>query len=229
MDFQQAQAGFQWLDSQFRAGAISLQQYQSGLNELRVTDPWGRLWMMQERTGLWHVYNNGTWVAAQPPIQPAAAPPQPAPAQPAARPAPAPYVAPVIPPATPAKKETSLFVKYVRMILIWAVIWILIAGGVYLFWGRDHMNEFPFALAGAGVAALLSLFLMLRTISGSWKGQIVDVKMVREETQEDIYEDVRYAIIRQTNGRTRRERAMNDWRVGDWLEKKLGNSWIIKL
>jgi hypothetical protein len=68
MDFQQAQARFQWLEGQFRAGAINAQQYQAGLSELRVTDAGGRVWMLQEHSGIWFVYTNGGWVAAQPPV-----------------------------------------------------------------------------------------------------------------------------------------------------------------
>jgi hypothetical protein len=56
MDFQEAQARFQWLEGQFRASALSDPQYQSALNELRVTDPWGRLWAPQAHSGVWHVF-----------------------------------------------------------------------------------------------------------------------------------------------------------------------------
>lgn len=238
MDFQQAQAGFQRLEAQLKTEAISLQQYQAGLNELRVTDPWGRLWMMQERTGIWHVFNNGAWVAAQPPVQPTVPPP----------PTPVNYAAPVIPAAQgvspiggmspaggiveaggAAKKEPSLFAKYMRGILIVLVIWIVIAAAVYLFWGRDHLGQFSELLVGIAVAAVLSLVLTLGSFRGHWKGQVVDVKVVSEQTQDDIYEDVRYAYIRQVNGKMRRERAMPNWQVGDWLEKKQGENWVRKL
>lgn len=237
MDFQQAQTGFQWLEGQLKAGAMSLQQYQARLNELRVTDPWGRLWMMQERTGIWHVFNNGAWVAAQPPVQPAAPPPPPPPIQ-------ASYAAPMVPAApyqgvspsggmagsqVAARKEPGLFVKYVRGFFIWLVCWCIIVAGVYLFYGSSHPDEFPDLLLGLAAAAGLSLLLMLWSFRGSWKGQVVEVKVVSEQTQDDIYEDVRYVFIRQVNGKMRRERAMPTWQVGDWLEKRQGENWVRKL
>jgi len=231
MDFTQAQAGYQWLDSQLKCGAIDEQRYQSGLNELRVTDPWGRLWMMQAHTGVWHVFNNGAWVAAQPPVTSPAPMPPPPPAPPVA--AAAPYAAPVIAPIKPVKPEPPLLAKYLRMLVIWVVIWVVIAVGFYLFWGQSHMDEFfPGVLLGIGAAALLSLFLMLRSLSSSWKGQVVDVRVEREATNDDdgvSYENVRFAYIRTTAGKMRRERAMNNWQVGDWLEKKQGEGWVRKL
>jgi hypothetical protein len=234
MDFQQAQAGFQWLESQFRSGAMSLQQYQAGLNELRVTDPWGRLWMLQERSGIWHVFSNGAWVAAQPPIQPAAPPPPPPPVAP-----PASYAAPVMagaaayasvsPSGGAAKKEMSVFARYVRGFFIWLGVWIIIAAGAFVFYGSSHSDEFPNLLMGLAAAAGLSGILMLWSFRGSWKGQVVDVKVVSEQTDDGIYEDIRYAFIRQTNGKIRRERAMPTWQQGDWLEKKQGENWVRKL
>jgi len=237
MDFQQAQARFQWLESQLKSGAMSLQQYQAGLNELRVTDPWGRLWMIQERTGIWYMYNSGVWVAAQPPVQPVAAVPPPPP--------PPSFAAPLMPGASPyagvspiggvsplggvAKKEMGLFAKYVRGFFVWLVCWIIIVAGVYLFYGSSHQDEFPNLLMGVAAAAGLSLLLMLWSFRGSWKGQVVDVKVISEQTDDNIYQDVRYVYLRQTNGKTRRERAMPDWKVGDWLEKKQGENWVRKL
>jgi hypothetical protein len=236
MDFQQAQAGFQWLDGQMKAGAITQEQYQSGLNELRVTDPWGRLWMQQERTGIWHCYSDGTWVAAQPPVLPAAAPPA-VPAYPRQQAAPAAYAptsmgaraqAPV---SGGVKKELSLFMKYVRMLLIWLGIWVVIAAAFYLFYARLQPQG-NLMMAGIGVAAVLSLVLMLWSLRGSWKGQVTEIRIVKEQQGDDdgsYSVDVRYAFIRQVTGRMRKERAMPDWQPGDWLEKRLGENWVRKM
>lgn len=242
MDFQQAQAGFQWLEEQFRTGAISQEKYQAGLNELRVVDAWGRLWMQQEHTGIWHCYSDGKWVAAQPPVQPGTVPPPPG------YPAPLPVQQPAYQsysPVKPAardkaslenpygdKKETSVFFKYVRAILIWLAIWLIIGLAYWLFYGQSHGTEGIAILAGIGLAAVLSLALMLWSMRGSWKGQVVDIRILQEQQNDDdsnFTVDVRYAFIRQTNGKMRKERAMPDWQPGDWLEKRQGENWVRKL
>jgi len=51
VNFQEAQARFQWLEGQRAAGRMNDQVYRGELNQLRVVDAWGRQWMMQERTG----------------------------------------------------------------------------------------------------------------------------------------------------------------------------------
>ncbi len=83
MDFQEAEQRFQQLELQRRTQRIGDAQYRAALNGLRVTDSQGRLWMLQEGTGQWHVYNGVQWVPASPPY--AVTPPPP----PAPMPAPA--------------------------------------------------------------------------------------------------------------------------------------------
>ena len=218
MDFQQAQARFEGLEAQLRAGQISPQQYQAGLNELRVMDAWGRLWMPQAHTGIWHVFQNGAWVAAQPPVPVAAPPPAYAP----------PPVAQVPPPAS--KPDSSLAFKYFRFFVIWAVTWVLIAGGYWLFYGSSHQDEAGEAFIGIGVAAALSLVLLLFSLRGGWKGQVVEIRVERKKEADDDgfvgLAETRYAMILQPDGRVRKERAMPNWQVGDWLEKKQGENWV---
>ena len=239
MDFQQAQAGFQRLEGQFRAGAISAQQYQAGLNELRVTDPWGRLWMLQEHSGIWHVNQNGVWVPAQPPVTaPPPAYPVPPPAQQA------PYPAYSAPQPTPQvrdsaenpygnKPEPSLLFKYMRMIFIFVLVWIVIGGAYWIFYGSSHGSEGRDILMGIGVASVLSLILMLWSLRDGWKGQVVDEYVIQEEHTDangiTYQEDVRYVSIRETSGKMRQEAASPKWQLGDWLEKKQGENWVRKL
>ncbi len=66
MDFQQAERQFQRLERLYRAGQIDLQQYRTGLAGLRVSDPKGTVWQMQERTGAWYYLCQGQWVAGSP-------------------------------------------------------------------------------------------------------------------------------------------------------------------
>jgi hypothetical protein len=235
MDFQEAQARFQWLEGQFRASALSDPQYQSALNELRVTDPWGRLWAPQAHSGVWHVFYNGAWVAAQPPVQLAIAPP-PAPVQPPPYQAyPTAQASPNFqanPEVTHQKKESSLLFRYLRAFVIWLFIWVLIAGGLWIFYVSKQEGEGQEIMIGIGVAAVLSLVLMLSSMRGGWKGQVVEIRIVKEQQGDEdgtYYVDVRYAIIRQMDGKLRKEPAMPDWQEGDWLEKKQGENWVNKL
>ncbi len=100
MDFCEAEARFRELEQQLRLRRISLPAYRAALSAIRVADDQGRLWMVQERTGRWHVYQQGRWVPATPPptATPQAPPPQP---QPAAPMPPRPMATPVPPTPTP--------------------------------------------------------------------------------------------------------------------------------
>ena len=65
MNFQEAEARFHWLE-RYRAD-LGEQTYYAELSKLCLQDEWGRWWMMQERTGQWHVYQSGQWIPALPP------------------------------------------------------------------------------------------------------------------------------------------------------------------
>lgn len=81
MDFREAERRFRTIDSRYRAGEMSAEEYQAQLYQLQVTDEMGRPWMMQESTGRWYVFEGGRWetgspprgdaVARRPPAQPA--------------------------------------------------------------------------------------------------------------------------------------------------------------
>jgi hypothetical protein len=222
MNFQEAQARFQWLEGQRAAGRMNEQAYRNELNQLRVTDAWGRQWMMQERTGQWHVYDGRQWVPAAPPVQPAyqAPVPQPQPYQPAY-----PSVAPQGAPA-PTRSEGSACGKFLLYGVIWLVIWVIIAVVVYIFVAQKQ----PAVLLGVAAAAVLSLVLMLFSLASQWQGQIVEIKKERVRVQrgEDDWgwEDQTFAYVRQPNGRVRKMRAMGGWQVGNYLEKRRGEAHI---
>jgi len=233
MNFQEAEARFQWLESQRRSGALNEQQYHAALCELRVTDPWGRLWMPQEHTGKWHLYQNGQWIPAAPPVS---APPPPqavSPSYQAPSYNPQPQASPVpgmqAPRPQPAQPESAGCLKPFLILLGTAVFWAIVAIVVYLIWGQEE----PMVMAGLGMAALLSFILMLISMAQSWKGQIIDIKTERVRVDDDEgdwhWENQTFAYIRQTNGRTRKMRALRKWQVGDWLEKRRGETQIRKL
>ena len=139
MDFQEAETRFQQIEQRHAAGQLSESNYRAALSELRVTDEWGRLWMLQEQTGQWHIYYQEQWVPSTPP-RPAAPQPPPSPAV-----------------AQPPRRERSTGGKVLIYLIIWAVIWIVIGGAVLAFGGTDGQKILP----GVGLAALLSLVLML--------------------------------------------------------------------
>lgn len=226
MNFQEAEAQFRWLEGQRAAGNLNEQAYRDGLNQLRVTDAGGRLWMMQERSGQWHVHDGKQWIPAKPPVQ-SPPPPQPPPPSPAAsRPAAPPAAAARQPAPAPAQSEGCSCAKFALFFVIWLVIWVIIAAMVYFFLAREE----PMVLLGVAAAALLSLVLMLFSLAGHWKGQIVDLKTERVKVSSGDddwdWEDQTFAYIRQPNGRIRRMRAEGGWQVGDWLEKRRGEGHI---
>ena len=107
----------------------------------------------------------------------------------------------------------------------WSLLWAIAAAALYYF------TREPLAVAGVGVAALISLILMVTSLSGSWQGQIVDIRTeqvrVRDDDGDTRSEDQRFAYIQQPNRRRpRRMRAMGGWQVGDWLEKRRGETTI---
>ena len=247
MDFVEAGQRFRFLEDQRARGALSDEQYRTELNTLRVTDAQGRLWMPQERTGQWFVHQNGQWMSAQPPMQTPPPPPPPpvnappgrgvmqpvsaqrsrgqaVPAQPV-RPQPA-RPQPARPqPVPPAEKGGGGCGKFLLYLLIWLVCWVIVAIAVFIFAGQEE----PMALVGVGAAALLSLVLLLLTLSSSWSGTIVDIRVerVRVSSSDDYdrFENVRFAYVRRSSGRTKKSRAMPDWQVGDRLEKRRGETY----
>jgi len=258
MNFQEAEARFHWIESQRAAGRMDEQTYRNELSGLRVVDAWGRHWMPQERTGIWHMYDGRQWVPATPPVQPPpppayqapyqapVAPPQayapgyqpvaqqPAPVQPqyqapvAPGQAYAPGYQPVAPQRAPAQAQAggSGCIKWLLYGVLFVVIWVVIAAVVYFLLAPDQ----PEVLLGVAAAAVLSGVLMLYSLARTWKGQVVEIKTVRETSRDsdgDIqHEDVTYAYIRQPNGSIRKERAMPSWKVGDWLEKRRGEAHV---
>ena len=75
MTFDQAERLFYQMEAQYRAGQLSEAQYQAEIGRLRVIDPQGNHWQLQEHTGRWHVYQQGRWQPATPPGRMPPAPP----------------------------------------------------------------------------------------------------------------------------------------------------------
>lgn len=185
MDFDLAAQGYVRLERLRRSGQISLEDYRTQLGGLRVTDEQGRVWMVQEQSGQWHVWDGAQWspqaptgrpgviaVDAPPPTmpppayappygQPQAAPPVYAPVG-AAQPVQAGYVAqPVVPQRTLLARRRPGCVSVTLRMLLWALVWGLAAWAVH-----SLIRVTPWwAYVGVGLAALGTLVLWVRSIT----------------------------------------------------------------
>ncbi|MHB1356538.1 MAG: hypothetical protein ACYCZF_11235 [Anaerolineae bacterium] len=209
MNYQEAEQRFHWLEAQLTSHQITMDQYRAGLSKLRVTDSAGRLWMPQERTGVWYVYLNGQW-------QPASAvqnPPQPSPvyARSASR------IRTSHQSATRAAKGGG---KLSVALLIWLVIVVTVGVGVWL------ASKEPKAVLTVGALAVLSLLAILSSAASSWEGEVIDrgteTHRTRDEDGDYQTRTVRYAIIRQPNGTTKKVNSSKKWNIGDYVVKRRG-------
>lgn len=210
MNHQEAEQRFHGLEQQLTAGQISMDQYRAGLNELRVTDTLGRLWMPQERTGAWYVYLNGQW-------QPASAvqsPQQPSPA------AYTPHTTPIRPASQASTQATKGGGKLGVILIIWLVAFVVIAVVVLL------VSKELMAVVTVGFVALVSLVLILASAASAWEGEVVDnrteTRRVRNSSGHYSTQIVRYAIIRQPNGKIKKISTSGNWRVGSYVVKRRG-------
>jgi len=69
MDFLTAEHHYRWYNEQFQQGKITADQYKLAIEQLRVTDEYGRLWMIQQGSGQWFVFYNNQWMPSTPEIQ----------------------------------------------------------------------------------------------------------------------------------------------------------------
>lgn len=106
-----------------------------------------------------------------------------------------------------------------KYLLIWVGIWIVIAILVSAF---GYSN----ALGGVFVAALVSLFFLIKILADNWSGEVTEIK------KEDVYtsdEDggstnsIEFAYIKLTNGKVKKTQNLG-WKVGDKLEKLRGEA-----
>jgi hypothetical protein len=67
MDFKEAESKYFELKGRLEAGALTLEQFQSQVGQLRVQDAQGRYWAIDARSGGWLHYDGASWVPSQPP------------------------------------------------------------------------------------------------------------------------------------------------------------------
>jgi len=79
MDFKEAESKYFELKGRLEAGALTLEQFQAEVGQVRVQDDQGRYWAIDAPGGGWLCYDGANWVSAQPPAGVATlAPPAPA-------------------------------------------------------------------------------------------------------------------------------------------------------
>jgi hypothetical protein len=102
----------------------------------------------------------------------------------------------------------------------WFIIWVVVAGVVMLF------AKQPSVLYGVGVAALISLVLMVKMLSEAWTGEIVQVRTERVDVSggdgDPLYQDVDFAYVRLASGKVKKMRSAIGWLPGMKLEKRRG-------
>jgi hypothetical protein len=155
VSFQEAEQRYRLLEQKLRNGRISHHDYQSALNEIRVVDSLGRTWMIQEGSGLWHVFDGQMWHLATPPVPLPASPPNPSaditPPQQRAVPPTAiqqppwaqrqqsPVVQPPAVGSVPRRRRKGLLVLGGMVAIIGVFICVL--GGLYLLGTREHTGS----------------------------------------------------------------------------------------
>lgn len=180
MDFDLAAQKFARLEQLRRSGQITLDEYRAQLAGLRVTDAQGRVWMVQEQSGQWHVWDGVQWspqappgrpgviaVEASPPTMPppAFAPygqPQPAPQAYTAQPVQAGFAPqPVVPQRTLLARRRPGCVSVTLRMVLWALLWVAAA------WAVHSLMRFTpwWAYVGVGLGALGTLVLWVRHIT----------------------------------------------------------------
>ncbi|MFA5828377.1 MAG: hypothetical protein WC841_03410 [Candidatus Shapirobacteria bacterium] len=85
-------------------------------------------------------------------------------------------------------------------------------------------------LGGLGIAAVVSLFFIFKSLNDQWFGTITEIKTEKkyqadDDGQGEVY-DVDYAYIKLTNGKTKKIKSKGNWKVGNNLEKRRGEAEI---
>jgi hypothetical protein len=239
MDFIQAEQHFRALETRRLAGTVDEAAYREELGALRVTDDGGRVWMMQERTGQWYVWDNGTWQAAEPPrpsVMPAPPLEPPAAALAAASMGrvatavvpPVPVAAPIAAtslPSAPLVATLSAGVNglgFVLPLLLWAAVF-----GALTYLGIQETDTDQNLLLYLGGPALIVLLMILWRLTRHYEG-VID--KVRIETVTDTDNDgsrstrkVTYAYIRTLEGKVKKVQAGRGFAQGDRVFKRKGD------
>lgn len=64
--YQLVEQQYEELEQMRQNNQLTMAQYRERVSQLRMKDRNGRLWMIQEQTGQWHVYDGKNWNIANP-------------------------------------------------------------------------------------------------------------------------------------------------------------------
>jgi hypothetical protein len=111
-----------------------------------------------------------------------------------------------------------------KVLVSWFLIFSLIALVVFFAAGPNYLE----AVAGVGLAALISLLLIFKTLNEQWSGTVTDIKtetITSTDSDGDVSSrNITYAYIKLDSGKVKKTPAYPQWKIGDRLEKVKGQS-----
>jgi hypothetical protein len=221
--FLEAERQFRWYTAESQSGRLDTNAYRAAINSIRVTDSQGRMWMLQEGSGLWHLWLGDRWVAAAP--YTTAAPVAPPGAMPAG-PTPVTRGVPTRGQAAQGSGQLTDRAGCMKQTFKYGLIAIVIFGLISLALVLFVPDFKPEYLLGVALAAVLSMLLSIRSLSKHWEGEIIDLHYEKVDVatgdDDSEYRDVLFANIREPSGKIRKERAASNWQVGRRLRKRQG-------
>lgn len=111
--------------------------------------------------------------------------------------------------------------KFLKYVFLWAIAWIIIGIIVFITIGKGK----PEIIIGIGLAALISLILMLKVLSEAWEGTVTERKTERvpiRRGNKTYWTNVDFVLIKLVNGKIKKTRTMPQWQVGTHLIKHRG-------
>lgn len=213
MTFSEAESRFWQIRGMRAAGQMDQVAFETALKGLMVQDAQGRWWMPHQETGQWHVHDGSSWVPGTPARSfPAQGRPTGGSGQAGA--------------GVSAARTDGGGLSMGRALLFALALWSIVAVAVAVFVA-------PEGALGVGLAALISILLLLHTYQDNWEGVIerMETRRVRVDRGDDDprWENQLFAVIRLTNGKTKDLRPTPSWQVGDHLIKRRGEAGIRKL
>lgn len=120
MDFKEAESKYFELKGRLEAGALTPEEFQTEVGQLRVQDEQGRYWAIDAVTGGWLFHDGANWVPAQPPAG----------------------VSPLVPPAaTSAPRRGGVPILLIGVVAAAALLCLVALGGAGLILSRSSGVE----------------------------------------------------------------------------------------
>ena len=127
--------------------------------------------------------------------------------------------------ASPVQKTGGSGGRILLKLLGVGLFWLVVLGAVLVL-VPDSGKGLPLGIAAAGA---LSLIVIAVQLTRQWEGEIIDMRKEQEQDSDGFARTVTYAFIRQPSGKVRKQKAARSWRIGDYLQKRRGESRIRKI